>query len=763
MPDTRAAPVLRDTEVLRSRPDTQLKRNGAKAGTAALHIVRTCSSAVRRSFCSAHGALLPLFGVVLPILMTAHAGTALGAPASQQDWQEFDRLVGAAKSLMMAHPDDAMDAARRAAALAEHHREAPRYRLSRATALWLEAEALTRTSRIAEARTAVTLASQLAADDGELTKLDGDIALSRARIAESSGDFASALKNYQGAHATFVRLGIPRSQSLALLGLGDLYEKARDFEREIRYYREAAQTYPGDPAIALAAANNLGFAYEQKGRYSEAIPRFEQALTIAKTFKSPVLQASILSNLAISYARLQKLPEAERAANRSLMLVSKTDPDGEARFSWGAKAEIEYRHGNLEAAAADLQQAFDGVDLRTTTPTFRDMHETAYRVYRAKGDLPLAMAHFEAFKRLDDQGRSLAASTNLALLGAQFDFARQDLEIARLRSAELERDISLRKAQAENQAIMFTSIVLAGIVLFGWIGWRHVLLGRHRNAIAQKNVELVKTLAERDTEIERRTEVESQLRLAMQAAQQASRAKSHFLANMSHELRTPLNAIIGFSELMLDDRTKAEKTREYAGDISQGGRHLLAVLNNVLDMARIESGKMQLEDRVIRLGGVVDHALSVLGGQEAHVGKELRISGDGDVFIRGDEVRLRQVVINLVSNAMKFTGEGDLIEIRVERAADGVDLVVEDTGVGIPGDKLAIIMEPFGQAESTYARSHGGVGLGLPIVKSLVELHGGRFTIESEYGRGTVARLHLPKERIVEISPNAPVRAEQAA
>jgi two-component system cell cycle sensor histidine kinase PleC len=113
-------------------------------------------------------------------------------------------------------------------------------------------------------------------------------------------------------------------------------------------------------------------------------------------------------------------------------------------------------------------------------------------------------------------------------------------------------------------------------------------------------------------------------------------------------------------------------------------------------------------------------------------------------------VRLRQAVINLVSNALKFTAEGGIVDIRIEHVEDGVDVVVEDNGEGISADKLPIIMEPFGQAESSYARVHGGVGLGLPIVKSLAELHGGRFSIESELGHGTITRLHLPKERIVD-------------
>lgn len=696
------------------------------------------------------------------ILISFHAGPA--EPLTRHpEWDEFDRLIAKAQTMMMAHPDLALSAAERAAAIAQRNKATPRYGRAAATALWLEAEALTRTNRIAAARATVTAASRLASSDGKLTKLDGDLALSRARIAESSGDFANALKNYQRAHDLFARLQVARGQSLALLGLGDLYGRARDFNREIRYYREAAQNYSGDPAFAFGAANNLGFAYLQMHRYAEAIPRFQQALFIARSLKSPLLEASVLPNLAFSYARVQRLADAERAIDRSLMLVSKAD-NGEARFAWGVKAEIEYRRGALDAAAADVQRVFRGLDLKTTTPRFLDMHEIAYEVYRARGDLPLAIAHLEAFKRLDDKGRSLAASVNLALLGAQFDFARQDLEIAHLKAAELERDIRLRKSQIEIQAIVFASTILAGVLLFGWVAWRHNVLKRHRNAIAEKNVELVTTLAERNREIERRTEIESQLRLAMQSAQQANRAKSHFLANMSHELRTPLNAIIGFSELILSGRMDVGKTREYAGDIAQGGRHLLSVLNNVLDMARIESGKVELEDRQLRLGDVVEHALSVIGGHDALAGKEVRLTGDPAVVVRADEVRLRQVIINLVSNAVKFTTQAEPIEIRIEMTMDGVDILVQDHGEGIPADKLPIIMEPFGQAESSYARAHGGAGLGLPIVRSLVELHGGRFTIESEYGHGTIARVHLPSDRIVSQTGRNPVQtAEQAA
>jgi signal transduction histidine kinase len=724
--------------------------NAPPPGIGAATSGRDCLTVAARPVVRLYRIVPLLLCVTFLTLAGLRPAVAAAEGARQWDSNEFNRLIAQAQTLMMTRPDLALSAARRAESVAEQHRDTAQNREAVATALWLEAEALNRINRSAEALRAVTNASRLAASGGTLTKLDGDLASTRAYIAESAGNFALALKNYQQAQDIFARLGFRRGQAIALMDLGVLYEKARDFDREIRYYREAAQIYSGDPAIALGAANNLGYTYLQNHRYAEAIPYLQQAVGIAASRKSPLLEATVLNNLALAYAGAQKLAEAEQAADSSLMLVSKTDPDGTARFAWVAKAEIEYRRGALDAAVADLQSAFRGVDLNTTTPRFLMFHEIAYEIYKAKGDLAPAIAHLEAFKRLDDEGRSLAASVNLALLGARFDFARQDLEIEHLKSAGLERDITLRKSQAEIQAIVFSGIIVAIIMLLGWFGWRHAILKGHQDDIAQKNVELVETLTERDVEIERRKKFESQLRVAMEEARQANRAKSQFLANMSHELRTPLNAIIGFSELMLSDRMKPEKVQEYSRDIMDGGRHLLAVLNDVLDMARIESGRLELEECIICLGTVIDDALAVFGFRNALGNRELRTSGNGNILVRGDEVRLRQVIINLVSNAAKFTGERDFIEIRIERVADGVDVVVQDNGEGIPAEKLPVVLEPFGQADSTYARSRGGVGLGLPIVKSLVELHGGRFTIDSVYGRGTSARMHLPQERVVD-------------
>ncbi len=690
--------------------------------------------------------------VVLCALGAASAGATAVAPPVQDTLgrPDLDALVADAKQTMMADPKAALQKARDAEAIADSFAKSTSRDEAVATCLWLETEALARMNKTGDARSVLNRAMKLAGADGKITKLDGNLALTNALIAQTDGDVALALKSYQSAHEIFAKLGEARKQAIALFGLGAIYDEAHDFNREIHYYSEAGRVYSQDPAIELSVANNVGFALQQLGKYDEALVNFKKALEIGKTLKSPFLEANILSNIAHVYAKQHQFAEATQAANQALALLGKNDPNGPG--VWGVKAEIELERGALDAAAHDLDEAFRGVDLKTTVAPFRDLHEIAFKVYRARGNYPLALAHLEAFKRLDDAGRSLTASANLALVSAQFDFATQKFEIEHLKAEQLKRDISLKESRAATQRAIFTAALLGALLLMMWIGWRHLLVRRHRNVIRLKNVALTQTLAERDVEIGRRIEVEQDLRLAKKAADEANRAKSHFLANMSHELRTPLNAIIGFSELMAHGAIKGPKLTEYAADINTSGQNLLTILNDILDMARIDAGTVTLDESELVLGDIVDGVVrEIADGAPA---KTIHFEeGNRDVCLMGDDKRLRQILINLLSNAVKFTGDDGRIDVRIERTGAGVDIIVRDNGIGIPADKLATVMEPFGQAESAYARLHGGVGLGLPIVKSLTQLHGGRFTLASEASKGTEARVQLPMDRLLQIVP----------
>ncbi|HTW36164.1 MAG TPA: ATP-binding protein [Rhizomicrobium sp.] len=256
---------------------------------------------------------------------------------------------------------------------------------------------------------------------------------------------------------------------------------------------------------------------------------------------------------------------------------------------------------------------------------------------------------------------------------------------------------------------------------------------------------------------------ELMLREAKVRAEIANRAKSEFLANMSHELRTPLNAILGFSDIIAEQSLgpeAVERYSEYALDIHKSGRHLLAIIDDILDLAKIEAGRSELAESEVPLSRLMDMFQTFLGHRflECGIAFEIDIPDDAPaVWI--DKRKFAQIIINLLSNALKFTPRGGKVMLASRRNDDGtLAISVRDTGIGIAREDLPMVLAPFGQVESAFSRKHHGAGLGLPLARSLTELHGGTLTIESELGIGTTATVTLPAIRVV----GAPVSDEVA-
>ena len=247
--------------------------------------------------------------------------------------------------------------------------------------------------------------------------------------------------------------------------------------------------------------------------------------------------------------------------------------------------------------------------------------------------------------------------------------------------------------------------------------------------------------------------VEEQLRQAKNDAEAANLAKSEFLANVSHELRTPLNAVIGFSEIMRDALMGPidNRYREYAQDIHDSGQHLLRLIGDVLDLSKIGAGKLDLHDEPVDLGQLLLTCQRLIAerAREGQITVEIDAARDLPVVL-SDPLRMKQIILNLMSNAVKFTPEGGRVTARAAPDAEGgVTVTIADTGIGMSAADIEVALEPFRQVDNAMSRRYEGTGLGLPLAKQLTELHGGALDIESEPGVGTTARVRLPARRVL--------------
>jgi len=235
-------------------------------------------------------------------------------------------------------------------------------------------------------------------------------------------------------------------------------------------------------------------------------------------------------------------------------------------------------------------------------------------------------------------------------------------------------------------------------------------------------------------------------------AEAANKAKSEFLANMSHELRTPLNAINGFSEIMVGEMFGPlgdARYKEYAGDILSSGQHLLALINDILDMSKIEAGKMNLKFEPLTVEDVVEDAVRLVRNRADSAGLALELEFPRDLpEVEADYRAVKQVLLNLLSNAIKFTPRGGRVTVRAEARRDPtgerIRISVRDTGIGIAADDLKRLAQPFEQIESQHSKTQQGTGLGLALTKSLVEMHGGALDIQSAPGEGTTVAFSVP-------------------
>ena len=373
-----------------------------------------------------------------------------------------------------------------------------------------------------------------------------------------------------------------------------------------------------------------------------------------------------------------------------------------------------------------LDEIFANRDMLKTSNSFRDVHRAAVDVYTTLGQHELALEHLQALKRLDDEAARLTASANNALLAAEFDFANQELEITKLRAGQLQRDVQLAEQSAQFNRRIVIGVLAASFLIIGITLLALLNIRRRRDEVRAANVQLEGSNAE----------------LA-----KALDVKSEFLATTSHEIRTPLNGILGMTQVMLADEALDEQIRERVELVYGAGTAMKAIVDDILDVAKLDAGKLTLREEEFPLAETLRGVANVFADEAR--GKGLSFVCDLDACPEraiGDQQRVRQIVFNLVSNAVKFTAEGS-VRVAAETCpedADSLCLTVADSGVGIPHEEIEAIFAPFHQVDGSRTRQHSGTGLGLSICRELVDAMGGELSVESLPEEGAVFSLRLP-------------------
>ena len=432
----------------------------------------------------ARKALLALAALLATIGSTP---VAAAAPSIQQ---AFDAKIADTKASMMSDPEVALGAARRASAIAKSLPDA-QARLAMITSAWLEGEALTRLNHPDRAAPIIAKALEAVAVLQPKSKLHGDLLKSSAAIASKTGKIQDALPMLHQAFEIYQTLGEARSQAIILQNIGSLYYDGHDYNGALRYYDQAQAIYKEDPALTVSSHTNRGNALKEMGKFAEAEREYSLAMQIAREMESPFLEAQILSNIAVAQFLNGKLNQAKQTVATGLARAKVSAPEWQLNF-WGTGAQIAFAQGNIARAEQLTRQTFAGVDLENSTMIYRDYHETAYKVYSALNQSDKALTHLKAFKRLDDSGRELAASTNAALMSARFDAANQQVRISKLESQQVQRDLVIAQSQNRMRDILqFTAFgALAAAAVLIAMSFAFASSRRRRREVSAANVQL---------------------------------------------------------------------------------------------------------------------------------------------------------------------------------------------------------------------------------------------------------------------------------
>ena len=565
-----------------------------------------------------------------------------------------------------------------------------------------------------------------------------------SRILRRQGRFLQALAEENSALRLRRSARPPIAVWLSLIGMATLYKQLELFDESRRSYAEALADVERDGSpedVSMVLTSYAGFLNDMGGEDAAAAKRFaEQALAIERGANRPIRLASALLQMGRSAFNLGELESADRALAEALQVAKlevRSAMDAHVLMRWG---ELALAQGQPELALSRLNAAREIYIQQGNQFRLIKNYQLLQQTYLELRDpLQAATAGLEHY-RLRDQLFGRIANAQLGEMLGRFERNEERLRFERVKQEKAVAELALNNER--NRFQIFLIIALSFLGLSSLLAWRHFTVER-----------LYRVLRERNNLVQSQTEqlslANAQLTEQAQSLRMANRAKSQFLANMSHEIRTPMNAVIGIATLL--ERTPLnERQSGLLHQLGSSARMLMCLINDILDLSRIEAGKLRIEHSQFRLDDVLTDVASVVGERARAKGLDLLYSVQKGLpsLLNGDPVRLQQLLVNLTTNALKFTEHGQvLVEISAEHRGDDelmLKVVVRDSGIGISAENLARLFQPFSQVDDSDSRKQGGVGLGLAICKRLVELMGGQIGAESTPGQGSAFWFTAP-------------------
>lgn len=543
-------------------------------------------------------------------------------------------------------------------------------------------------------------------------------------VSFSQGEYSQALNYYNESLMLNETNGNNKGKANVIGAIGRLHEWQNDQDKAIEYYNNSLRIYEelGDKTGIASMYGHIGNVYTGKEEYDQALEFYNKSLQLNKDIDMKSGIASSLYNIGIVCEFKGDYEGALDYTNQSLEICEEINFKQLEISGLTQIGSIQYNTGNYEKAIYYNNMALANAYDLGMAQQILDASEVLYESYKALGNYKKALEMYELNTSMNDS--ILSEEKQRAVIRQEYKFeyekealADSILQHEKAQLMELTHQAELRKKN-RTRNLLITSGILALIFAGGlWSRIRYIRKANEKLAVEKER------------------------------AEHSEQFKQQFLANMSHEIRTPMNAVLGMTNLTLDTNVTT-KQKNYLNAIKKSSENLLVIINDILDLSKLEAGKMDLEKIPFNLREQIDQVHDTLRfkAEEKGLGFITKIENNVSQVIIGDPSRLNQILINLCGNAIKFTEKGS-VRIHVEKVPDSFNTIrfsIHDTGVGIPEEKIDLLFNAFQQADADTSRHYGGTGLGLSISKNLVELQHGTMSVISEEGKGSAFSFSIP-------------------